>query len=570
MFVRIKSTPNSPRKTVQICENFRDGDRIKQRIVRHVGVAKDESHLIELKKLAEQIKYQIVDERKGPFLWDMSKDPSEEDGLPGVCQKHTPQSGEAALAGQRPAGAPSAKEDIPVNLQDLRETHRIVEGFHDVFGKLFIELGFHNLLSKKQTEVLLHVLLARIASPASKHATQSILAADFGKEIPLERIYRMMDILVENKESIQKRVFAATESLSFQTVTMLLFDVTTLYFESIEVDEMRNFGFSKDQKFHTTQVVLALATTSDGLPVGYQLFPGNTAEISTLISCLEEWRRILPIGKVIFVGDRGMMSERNLQALEQADVTYVVGAKLKKMTSQIQNQILQGPKQTQKDQERVIQDFILPNQRRLIVSHSFTRAVKDKKDRDRGVNKVKKRIGKGKNLKQLIPNYGYQKFLKIEGEGKLVFNEEKIGQEEEWDGFHGVITNSKDLNVDEILAHYGRLWVIEESFRIHKHHLSIRPIYHFKTERIEAHILLCYMAFTMIRHLEFRMEKQQTKVTIDEMRQELWRVQGSILKDDETKKVYRIPSSMPAQAKKIYQVFGIKRSLQPHEVISRP
>lgn len=375
----------------------------------------------------------------------------------------------------------------------------------------------------------------------------------------------MMDALILHKEDVQKRVFSVTEKLCFQEANLLLFDVTTLYFESTDADELRNFGFSKDQKFHMTQVVLALATTGDGLPIGYRLFPGNTAEISTLLTCLDEWRKTLSIGKVVFVGDRGMMSEKNLLALEQAGVTYVVGSKLKKLPKPMQEQILDGPRQTDESKDQAVQDFRLENGRRIVVSHSLTRAMKDRKDRERGIAKVHKRIGKGKNLKQLVPNYGYQKFLKMEGDGKLLMDEEKILEEEKWDGFHGLITNAVDMEVSEIQGHYRRLWVIEESFRIQKHNLRVRPIYHFKAERIEAHILLCYMAFAMIRCLEFYMEKQQERITIEEMQQDLWRVQASILKDEETGHQYRVPSQTPQKAKKIYQALGIDRSLQPHE-----
>lgn len=561
MFIRIKSTPNSPRKSVQICEGIRRDGKVRQRVLRHIGVARDEHHLAELKKLAEAIKLQLIEEQKGPFLL-----PAKElfTTLPPDEQVTHPPTN---LVEKFTEVRTEPPESLTVDLSKLREKQRLVEGFHDVFGKLFRQFGFHHLLSKKQNEILEDVLLARIAIPASKLRTQGILSTDFGKDIPLERIYRMMDALILEKEDVQKRVFAVTEKLCFQEANLLLFDVTTLYFESTDTDELRNFGFSKDQKFHMTQVVLALATTGDGLPIGYRLFPGNTAEISTLLTCLDEWRKTLSIGKIVFVGDRGMMSEKNLQALKLAGVIYVVGSKLKKLPKPMQEQILQGPRQTDADKDQCVQDVCLENGRRLVVSHSLTRAVKDKKDRERGIIKVHKRIGKGKNFKQLVPNYGYQKFLKMEGEGKLLMDEEKILEEEKWDGFHGVITNAVDMTVAELLGHYRRLWIIEESFRIHKHNLSVRPIYHFKSERVEAHILLCYMAFAMIRCLEFYMEKQQEPVTIEEMQHDLWRVQASILKDEETGRQYRVPSQTPQKAKKIYQVLGIERSLQPHERI---
>src|SRR5207249_2112731 len=146
-------------------------------------------------------------------------------------------------------------------------------------------------------------------------------------------------------------------------------------------------------------------------------------------------------------------------------------------------------------------DKVIEPQRRLIVTYDEERAKKDCSDRERILRKIEKRIGKGKNIKKLISNHGYQKYIKAEGEGALRVDEEKIMNDAQWDGLHGVVTNMLEQDALELLHNYRRLWVIEESFRIQKHNLSIRPIYHFKPERIEGHILICYLAFCLMRHL---------------------------------------------------------------------
>ncbi len=137
---------------------------------------------------------------------------------------------------------------------------------------------------------------------------------------------------------------------------------------------------------------------------------------------------------------------------------------------------------------------------------------------------------------------------------------EKIAQDAAWDGLHGGITNCADVSAEELLLQYRRLWVIEESFRLHKHTLSLRPIYHFKPERVEAHILICYLAFALMRHLEFRVALQQEKISMNEMCAALWRVQSSYLMEDGTENKYRFPSAMSVTARKLYQVMGIKRT----------
>jgi len=541
MFIRTKPISNSSRKRVQICACRRVGDKVKQKVIRHVGIADNDSHLDELRSLAEVLLKKLKEEQEGPTLFDLSE----------LAEKEDVTTEEALIT-------PQLKTEPSVSLvaiESMREERRVVDGFHEVFGTLFSQLGFNSILKGKHKEVLRDVVLARIAHPASKAATQQILAADFGREVELDRIYRMMDALLEQKEAAQKKVFFATEQCCFGKIDLMLFDVTTLYFESTDDDELRQFGYSKDQKFHSTQVVLALATASNGLPIGYRLFPGNTADVSTLIIAIQEWKKIIPIGEVRIVADRAMMTEKNLQFLEEQKIQYVVAAKLKKQAPDIRKQILDASK----DKSGVVLDQHV-GQRRLVVTFSTDRQKKDAGDRDRILQKIEKKIGKGKNAKKLVSNSGYQKYLSCTGESKLFVDVEKIAQDAAWDGLHGVITNCSDASTDELLSQYRRLWVIEESFRLHKHTLSLRPIYHFKSERVEAHILICYLAFALMRHLEFRVALQQEKISMNEMRAVLWRVQSSYLTEDGTQNKYRLPSAMSVTARKLYQVMGIKRS----------
>lgn len=542
MFIRTKPIANSSRKRVQICASHRVGDKVKQKVVRHVGIADNDTHLDELRNLAEVLLKKLKKEQIGPTLFD----------LPEFAEK------QSVFTTKEPQLSPQPKIEPPVSLvsiESMREERRVVDGFHEVFGTLFNHLGFNSILKGKHKEVLRDVILARIAHPASKAATQQILAADFGREVELDRIYRMMDALLEQKEAAQKTVFFATEQCCFGKIDLMLFDVTTLYFESTDDDELRQFGYSKDQKFHTTQVVLALATASNGLPIGYRLFPGNTADVSTLITAIQEWKKIIPIGEVRIVADRAMMTEKNLQFLEEQKIQYVVAAKLRKQASNIKEQILGSCK----DKSGVVLDQRI-DQRRLVVTFCANRQKKDASDRNRILQKIDKKIGKGKNAKKLVSNSGYQKYLSCTGESRLFLDAEKIARDAAWDGLHGVITNCTDASAEELLSQYRGLWIIEESFRLHKHTLSLRPIYHFKPERVEAHILICYLAFALMRHLEFRVALQQEKVSMNEMRAALWRVQSSYLREDDTENRYRLPSAMSVIARKLYQVMGIKRT----------
>lgn len=553
MFVRIKASKNSPRKTVQICESYRIGKSVRQKILRHVGVASDTTHLQELKKLAQYLVEQMKKERLDPSLFDLPQFSGA--SVPPIEKINPP-----VINNTTPA--------IPVDLAKLKEEKRFVEGFHDIFGRLFSELGFHQFLSKRPSKTLLNILIARIANPSSKRCSQEFLDVEFGHTVALDTIYNMMDLLLPHQEAIQKHIASATCSLFHQEINVVLFDVTTLYFESVEQDELRDFGYSKDQKFHMTQVVLALASNEKGFPLGYKLFQGNTAEVSTLIQCVNAWKTILPIKEVFLVADRGMMTDKNLQALEDAQIKYVVAAKLKKCPQALQQHILtnQGTWTEVQKESHCKQDMLLSETRRLIVTYNEKRAQKDRQDRERILEKIQKRIGKSKNPKKLITNHGYVKYLQADGKIKISLNENKIAAEAAWDGFHGIITNDISSKAEELLTRYRRLWVIEECFRIQKNDLAMRPIFHWKPRRIEAHILICYMALALLRHAEWRIQLQQPGISIADIRRELARVQVSILTDIETEKRYRMPSSMSTKSKKIYQAMGVTRNFSAQEM----
>ena len=150
-----------------------------------------------------------------------------------------------------------------------------------------------------------------------------------------------MDSLAELEDVIKFKIFNTTKKrMQDQPIDLLLFDVTTLYFESQKSDGLRENGYSKDHKIGEVQVVLALATTSNGSPIGYHLFPGNTAEVKTLLTCIKKWREDFKITNTIVVADRAMLSETNLALMESEGLTYIVAAKLKSLPASLKKNIL--------------------------------------------------------------------------------------------------------------------------------------------------------------------------------------------------------------------------------------
>ena len=541
MFVRVKSTPNSPRQSVQIVSSVRVGDKVKQKIVRYIGIAMDDDELVRLKELAEVVKAKLEAQHQ-PSLFP-----------PETVAKQMIEA----------KAAKASKATLNVDLRQMVEEQRVVLGIHEVYGEVYRQLSFDTLLSQRRYrashEALFHCVMARIANPKSKRGSVQHLEQDFGVSLSLEKVYRMMDQLDDNTISrLQTMTCEGTRSLLPGALDVLFFDCTTLYFESFKEDELKQNGYSKDCKFNQPQVLLALLVTREGLPVGYEVFPGATFEGHSLISVLKTMQARYDVRKMIFVADRGMLNEDNLHALDEAGAYYIVGAKLKQLPSALQTKVLDKSAYQALDKGASSAAELTHKKRRLIVSHCPKRADKDQHDRQKSVDRLIKKIGKSQNPKSLLNNYGYKKFLIIKGKTSLSINQDKIAAESRWDGLHGVITNLPDTPHQEVLSHYRGLWQVEESFRITKHDLKVRPIYHWTPSRVRAHIAISFMAFACIRQLMYRIKLQHKALSPEVIRNALIHVQHSVLKHKRTNKRYVIPSTIDPQAKKIYAVMGLK------------
>lgn len=527
MFARIKKNTNTNRRSVLVCRSVRSGKHVRQETIKVFGHSSD---VDELQTLLTEAKNWIAN--YGSQWLDKHKTKAKK------RMRHK------------------------VTITNLKEESRINAGIEDIFGKLYNQIGFHNLLSKTHQETLRQIIFARLLEPSSKRRLSLVSEKNFDKEMPLDRIYRMMDKLIKESSTVENKVFLATEKAVGGKISLMLFDVTTLSFETIDADHLRAFGFSKDFKFNTTQVVLALATTQEGLPIGYRLFPGNTAESKTLIASINAWRQHIPIDDVTVIGDRAMMSEENLSALEAAGFYYVVAFPLRKLSKKEQITILDIGSYTPVNSDNEISYYKITekNNRKIISTYSKKRAEKDQKDRDRLVKKLESKLKTCKDAKRLINKNGYLKYTEISGNSTVKIDEEKISKDAQWDGLHGVITN-KPIVGCEIYNEYRRLWIIEESFRINKHNLKMRPIYHFTPNRIQAHILICYMVFTLIRHLQFQLKNASHSMSAFRIVDALRDVQASIMQDVVSGARYKMLSSLTEDAEIIYDALQVERGL---------
>jgi transposase len=553
MFVRVKLKSDGIKRSVQIVESTRVKGQVKQRILRHVGVAFDDASEQTLKGFAQQQIPQLMAALSATQLQSDSF-PLTAEAATKALQKCSGRRRQTRLADILPTSA--------VCLNDIQEESRIIEGIHEVIGPLFDELYGNVLCNKAPSELLKDIVLSRIVEPNSKRASQLLLQTHFGKTHDLDAVYRLMDDLMPRIARIKQQTFNKTRSLFPEGVDLILFDVTTLYFESTETDDLRRFGYSKDHRFNTTQVVLALATNAQGLPVGYELFEGNKAEVTTLVAAIESWKKLFSLNAVCFIGDRAMFTKANVALLEQQGYHYIIAAKLKALPQPLQQTLLdetQYKTTLLKNELAWIGEFYYETSR-LIVSYKTKRARKDQRERQVVIDKIVKTIGAQGHPNKLVTNAGVKQYVSIDPQAKAQLDLTKIAKAAQWDGLHGLITNIPDATPESIIARYARLWVIEESFRINKHTLKMRPIYHRKPARIYSHIAICYMAFSLMRYLQHAMNPIET-MSIGRIIDALAKVQASIHQHKLTGDRYRLPSAMNHDARKIYQAFGIHRSL---------
>jgi len=149
---------------------------------------------------------------------------------------------------------------------------------------------------------------------------------------------------------------------------------------------------------------------------------------------------------------------------------------------------------------------------RMIVGYSDKRAKKDMFNREKGLKKLEKQLKTGKLNKTHINNRGYNKYLKMEGEIKIALDMHKFEQDGKWDGLKGYITNTK-LEKEQVIENYNNLWKIERAFRITKNEIKVRPVYHYKQRRIEAHISIAFVAYKMYKELERQLNEKEAKLS---------------------------------------------------------
>lgn len=413
-----------------------------------------------------------------------------------------------------------------------------------LLGKLFDEIGF-NLI---EDDLFRELVITRLVYPVSKLKTVDYLFKYKGITISVYSIYRYLDKLHSNQIELIKHIsLEHTLKLFNNKLSIVFYDVTTLYFEAKEEDDFKKNGFSKDGKHSQPQIVLGLLVSEGGYPLDYDVFEGDKYEGDTLIPVIEHFLNKHKPEELIVVADAGLLSKKNINAIVNKQYQYILGARIKNESHKIIDNILSlklgdGESQVIKRED----------DSNLIISYKKSRAINDQKNRKKGLEALEKKVKSGKLTKKNINNKGYNKYLKLEGKATISIDYEKYKSDEVWDGLKGYITNTK-LSKDEVIKQYHNLWTIEKTFRISKSDLQIRPIYHQLKRRIEAHICIAFAACKIYKELERQLKNKKSNMSPEQA-------------IDVIKTIYKVSFETPYSSK-VYERLLIKNHEQ-REIIN--
>lgn len=355
---------------------------------------------------------------------------------------------------------------------------------------------------------------------------QTLLKDDF---------YRALDILEESKDEIEKAYYEKNLNLFSGKLDLVLFDTTSIYYYGAEGEVNENsilqYGFSKDGKNNLKQVIVGVLMTSDGIPIAHEVFPGNTADVKAFNQMITVIKKKYPVGKIILIADRGMVSEENIIHLEQSGLSYIVGIRMRVLSQKLKKKLLiplddgdptddmdkisdnlysrefKLDKLSADELKELFVDKIIKGKTATFNGEDILKSVLNrrffvclnpyiqeaaKKKREYFKHIIQNKI-KNTPTKEWVIKNGYKKYLKFEKGLEPVLDEERLKDEEIYDGKWVIMTNEKTISSYMAGTYYKSLQNIERGFKDLKSLISIRPIYHFKEERIRAHIFICFL-----------------------------------------------------------------------------
>lgn len=474
--------------------------RRKIKILTHIGSARNEADLLNLKKIASD--------------WIYGKHNQQLSLLPQLDEQ---------------LSSPIVQMD---KCQYLGFRYQLL---YDTLWNLLVKFKFHLLINSK---ILNDLVIARIVAPSSKLEAFEFIADYFGINHSRRDFYRSLSELPLLKDEIERKIIAIAKKHFSFNFSLVFYDLTTLYFESFETDELRKIGFSKDNKGSNPQIMIGLLVNDSGFPISYQIFPGNKFEGHTLMPSILSLRKKYKIKKMTIVADSAMISDDNISFLKAEKLKYIVAARTANLPVKTIKKI--GKRLNKKDEATT---RVSLDKGKLILHFSLTRYNKEKREMEKQLLKANL-ILKTPSKVEIIKRTKFLKGKKLGYE----LNHELIDKTTLLLGIKGYYSNCNLKNL-EIVKQYKNLWQVEKAFRISKSDLVARPIFHTKQQAIEAHILICFMALGIAKYIEIKTGKSIRSVV-----KELRKITDARIVDMVGKKEFVMRSEINEVAEEILRV----------------
>lgn len=493
---------------VQVVEYFRN----QRKIIFHVGSSKDEEEILKLKESA--------------LCWIARNDPK---------------------MSLLPLSGNKNNESNLISLDKcsyLGFRHQLL---YDTLWNLMVKFKFHLL---GDAQILNDLVIARISEPSSKLESFKFIYDYFGIKHPRTVIYRKLRNLTKWQDEVERKIIKVAKKYFNFNFSIVFYDLTTLYFESFETDEIRRIGFSKDNKSSNPQIMIGLLVNNQGFPISYQVFAGNQFEGNTVEPAILSLKKKYKIKQLTIVADSAMISDKNISLLKNNDLDYIVGARMANLPLTTIQQISQDLKQ---EDDKTIR-ITISGKDDLVCHFSQKRYNKDQREIEKQLARAEE-ILKTPSKAEIIKRAKFltrtsSKNEQNKDQQKFELNQKLIIKAKLLLGIKGYFTSHKTQNNDiEIVNKYKQLWNVEKSFRISKSDLKARPIYHNKEQAIKTHILICFMALAIAKYIEIK-----TQQSIRSVIKELKRVTDARIYDEMNKREIVMRSKMSDEVKKILEM----------------
>ena len=360
------------------------------------------------------------------------------------------------------------------------------------------------------------------------------------------------------KDLVEEKLFSLRRNL-FTELELVFFDTTSIYFEGKGGDHIGQYGNSKDHRSDRKQMVVGAVLDNKGFPLCCEIWPGNTADVNTLLPVADRLRERFGVDRMCVVADRGMISRGTIEVLETKGLNYILGVRMRRVNHVKSEVLSRAGRYREVVPEIKVSKAPAPlkvkevkvNSSRYIVCLNSRQARKDKADRDAILESLKDRIKSG--AKSMIGNKGYQKYLKVTKDA-IRIDDSKVKQEERYDGKWVLTTNLK-IPADEIALKYKELWMVEHVFRDVKSVLETRPVYHKRDETIRGHVFCSFLALVLRKELDIRIENIGENMEWEQIKMDLKRLQEVIIEHSGNKIALRTQAS--GDCHKVFKAIGM-------------